>query len=73
MLIPKGASEGRALATLRDRGFHLSRLSPDEGSSRLVVATFTTNDTMWQVGLVLLDAKVAATSVTVSPLGAPPR
>ena len=71
--IPKGASEGRATKTLTDRGFTLSRLSSEQGANHLVVATFTTKDTMWQVGLVLVEAKVAATTVTVTDLNARPR
>lgn len=71
--IPKGAAEGRATKTLTDRGFTLSRLSSEQGANHLVVATFTTKDTMWQVGLVFVEAKVAATTVTVTDLNAGPK
>jgi hypothetical protein len=65
-LIPKGTSQARAKETLIARGFHLSELNPNEASDHLLVGTCTIKDTTWQVGLIIIKQKVAASSVTVS-------
>ena len=72
-LIPRGMSENRAKRLLTDRGFTLSRLSSDHASNHLIIATCTRNNRMWQVGLVIVDAHVAATSVTYTALDASAR
>jgi hypothetical protein len=65
-LVPRGTTEARARRALRDRGFALSRLSSDHATNHLIIATYTKGDLAWQVGLIIVDAKVAATSVTVT-------
>lgn len=67
-LISPGTTEVRARRVLGDRGFTLSRLSSDHATNHLLVATCTREDLMWQVGLIIIDARVAATSVTISDL-----
>ena len=64
-LIPRGTSEIRAKKALSGRGFHLSRLKPEQETSHLLLATHTKGDITWQIGLVIIDGKVAATSVTI--------
>ena len=64
-LIPRGTSETRAKKALSDRGFHLSRLKPEQETNHLLLATHTKGDITWQIGLVIVDGKVAATSVTI--------
>lgn len=63
-LLPAGTSEARARKALTDRGFHLARLN-EAGPSYLLVATYYQEEEMWQVGVVIVAGKVAATSVTV--------
>jgi hypothetical protein len=65
-LVPPGTTEARARRVLGDRGFTLSRLSTDHATNHLIIATYTKGDLMWQVGLIIVDARVAATSVTVT-------
>ena len=72
-LVPRGASERRARKALADRGFALSRLDAGSSSNHLLVATCTRGDTTWQVGLVIVDDKVAATSVTITKAKQPER
>lgn len=72
-LIPRGTTEVRARRVLGDRGFTLSRLSSDHATNHLLIATLTKGDLMWQVGLIIIDARVAATSVTVSDLRVVPK
>lgn len=69
-LVPPGTTEARARRVLGDRGFTLSRLSSDHATNHLLIATCTREDHMWQVGLIIIDARVAATSVTVSDFSA---
>jgi hypothetical protein len=69
-LIPRGTTEARARRVLGDRGFTLSRLSSDHATNHLLIATLTKRDLMWQVGLIVIDARIAATSVTVSDFSA---
>ncbi|MBL9211654.1 MAG: hypothetical protein JNL92_14375 [Opitutaceae bacterium] len=69
-LVPRGSSETRATKALGDRGFALSRLSSDRAANHLVIATCTRGDRMWQVGLIVIDARVAATTVAITDLGA---
>ena len=63
--IPHGTSETRAKKALSDRGFRLSRLNPEQEANHLLLATQTKGDITWQIGLVIVDARVAATSVTI--------
>jgi len=72
-LVPRGTSETRASKALGDRGFTVSRLSSDRAANHLVIATCTRGDRMWQVGLIVVDARIAATTVTITDLGAGPR
>lgn len=69
-LVPHGTSETRATKALGDRGFAVSRLSSDHAANHLVIATCTRGDRMWQVGLIMIDARVAATTVNITDLGA---
>jgi len=68
VLVPRGTPEVRARKSLSDRGFALSRLSSDHASNHLTIATYTTDERMWQVGLIIVDERVAATSVTITDL-----
>ena len=63
-LIPKGTSELSAKKALSDRGFQLSRLSSDVAGSNVTIGTFTKNEKFWQVGLIFVDGKVVASTVT---------
>ena len=65
-LIPQGTSESRAMKSLSARGFQLARHSTDQAPNHLIVGSYAKDDFFWQVGLVIVDAKVAATSVKVS-------
>lgn len=69
-LVPRGTTEARARRALSERGFTLSRLSSDHATNHLIIATYAKGDFWWQVGLIMVDAKVAATSVTVSNFSA---
>lgn len=64
-LLPQGTSEARARKALADRGFHLSRLSAETGPNYLLVASYYQDNEVWQVSVVIVAGKVAATSVTV--------
>ena len=64
-LIVVGMTEARAQAALEARGFTLARLSSDTARNHLLVATCTRNQATWQVGLVIVDGRVAATTVNV--------
>ena len=68
-LVPRGTSETRATKALGDRGFAVSRLSSDHAPSHLIIASCTRGDRMWQVGLIVIDARVAATTVNITDLG----
>ena len=70
-LIPRGTSETRARKALGDRGFQLSRLNASEAANHLLLATCTKGDRTWQVGLIIVDAKVAASTVTVLDVSVP--
>jgi hypothetical protein len=63
--LPPGASESRARTFLTRRGFQLSSLSPDATDTRLIIGTFSTKHHTWQVGLIIINDKVAARTVTV--------
>ena len=64
-LIPNGTTEARAQASLRARGFTFSRLASDQAVNHLLVATCTQNEVTWQIGFVVINGRVAATSVTI--------
>jgi hypothetical protein len=68
-LVPRGTSETRATRVLGDRGFTVSRLSSDQAPNHLIIASCTRDDRMWQVGLIVIDARVAATTVNITDLG----
>ena len=68
-LVPRGTAETRATRTLGDRGFAVSRLSSDHAANHLIIASCTRGDRMWQVGLIVIDARVAATTVNITDLG----
>ena len=72
-LVPKGASEERAKFVLHERGFEMSRLSSDHAPNHLLIGTCTKADITWQIGLVIIDHKVAASSVTVLKANTAPR
>ena len=72
-LIPRWTSEARANKALGDRGFHLARLSHDQPTNHLLLATKTKGDITWQIGLVIVDNKVAAISVTILDAGVLPK
>lgn len=69
-LVPHGTSETRATKVLGERGFAVSRLSSDQAANHLIVATCTRGDRMWQVGLIVIDARIAATTVSITDLRA---
>jgi hypothetical protein len=64
-LIPRGASETRVKNALSARGFQLSRLNPDGEANHLLVASQTRGNITWQIGVIIVEAKVAATTVTI--------
>lgn len=66
--VPLGASETRARKVFTDRGFQFSALGNDAAANRLIVGTYTTPETMWQVGFIIVEDKVAARTVTVTDL-----
>jgi hypothetical protein len=72
-LIPRGTSETRAKKALSDRGFQLSRLNPDQAANHLLLGTYTKGETTWQVGLVIVEAKVAGSSVAILDASALPK
>lgn len=63
--LPQGASESRAKAFLTRRGFQLSSLNPEATDTRLIIGTYSTKSHTWQVGLIIMNEKVAARTVTV--------
>jgi hypothetical protein len=72
-LVPRGTSETRAKKALSDRGFQLVRLNAGEAANHLLIATRTKGDRTWQVGLIIVDAKVAGSTVTVLDVSVPPK
>ncbi len=72
-VLPRGLSEKRAREALSLRGFTLSRLSTDRAANHLLVATSVHEERMWQVGVVMVNAHVAGTSVTITDLRSPAR
>lgn len=66
--VPLGTSETRAIKSFSDRGFQFSGLGSESTANRLIVGTCTTPDTMWQVGFIIVEGKVAARTVTVTAL-----
>ena len=65
-LIPNGTSEARARKILQERGFHLSRLDSEPAANHLLVGTFTQRKHTWMVGVIIIDERVVACSVTVT-------
>jgi hypothetical protein len=63
---PKGTSEAQAKKILRRRGFQLARLESDPAVNHLLIATCTRKNHTWLVGVVIVDAHVAACSVSVT-------
>jgi hypothetical protein len=71
-LVPVGTPEAHAKRLLGDRGFKFSQLESASAanSNYLLVATCSVEGRIWQVGVVVVDRKVAATSTTISMLDA---
>ena len=65
-LLPNGTSEAHAKKVLQVRGFHLSRLDSDPAANHLLVGTFTQRKYTWLVGVIIIDERVVACSVTVT-------
>ena len=65
-LIPNGTSEARAKKILQRRGFHLSQLDSNPAANHLLVGTLTQRKHTWLVGVVIIDERVVACSVTVT-------
>jgi hypothetical protein len=65
-LLPKGTSEAHATALLKEKGFQLSRLSSEAAADHLLVATHTAQNKTWLVGVIIVNRKVVACSVTIS-------
>jgi hypothetical protein len=65
-LLPKSTPEARAKKLLSQRGFTLSRMNSDQDKNHLLVATRTDGRHTWLVGVVIIDDRVAACSVTVT-------
>jgi hypothetical protein len=59
-------TEATATAALRGRGFTFSRLSTDRAPNHLLIATGVAGDRVWQVGVIVVNGEVVATSVTVT-------
>ncbi len=72
-VVPLGTSEPRARKLFSDRGFQFSALGSDSAENRLIVGTYTTTDTMWQVGFIIVQEKVAARTVAVTDLRSGPK
>lgn len=67
-VVPLGTSETRARKLFSDRGFQFAALGSESTANRLIVGTYTTPDTMWQVGFIIVQEKVAARTVAVTDL-----
>lgn len=67
-VVPLGTSEMRARRLFSERGFQFSALGSESAENRLIVGTYTTQNTMWQVGFIIVQEKVAARSVAVTDL-----
>jgi len=67
-LLPKGTLEARATTVLQARGFHVSRLNSDTAVNHLLVGTCTHENHTWLVGVVIVNGRVAACSVTINEL-----
>lgn len=65
-LIPRGTSEARAKQILQQRGFHLSQLDADPAANHLLVGTLAQRKHTWLVGIVIVDGRVVACSVTIT-------
>ena len=72
-LIPRGASETRVKNALSARGFQLSRLNAGGEANHLLLASHTKGNITWQIGVVIVEAKVAATTVTILDAGVLPK
>jgi hypothetical protein len=66
--VPLGTSESRARNTFSARGFTFSELATEASAGRLIIGTYTTPATLWQVGFIIVDGKVAARTVAVTDL-----
>ena len=65
-ILPKGTWEARATKVLTERGFSLARLSSGSTGDHLLVGSRVVGTTYWQVGVVIVSAKVASTTVKIS-------
>lgn len=66
--VPLGTSEARARKIFTDRGFEFAALGSEASANRLIVGTHTTPTTMWQVGFIIVNDRVAARTVAVTDL-----
>lgn len=51
---------------LKGRGFQLSRLSTDHAHNHVVVGSASQDGHFWQVGVVIVNDRVAATTVKIT-------
>lgn len=70
-VVPLGTSATSARRLFSDRGFQFSGLGGEATANSLIVGTYTTPETMWQVGFIIVDDKVAARTVGVTDLRTP--
>ena len=66
VLFPKGTSEARAKRIFHDKGFTLSRLDSQPAMDHLLVGTCSRGKYTWLVGVVIVEGRVVASSVTVT-------
>ena len=65
-LFPVGTSETQVKRILTEKGFHVSRLNPDSAANHLLVGSYGKGNQTWLVGIIIINDRVAATSVTIS-------
>jgi hypothetical protein len=66
-LMPVGTSEASARKRLTERGFELYRMPSEKAESFLLIATQTRNKQVWQLGVVIVEGRVAGCSANVLP------
>ena len=65
-LLPRGMREEHATRILQSKGFTVSRLNSDTSANHLLVASYARDKYSWLVGVVIVEGKVVACSVTVT-------
>jgi hypothetical protein len=65
-LVPKGTSVVRTRKILTAKGFTLSRMEPTASENHLLVATSHKQNHTWIAGIVIVDGRVVAMSVSVT-------